>query len=1019
MYHLNKKAITLNQATSKTTLQRKFAGLVLFNSILVTILLIVLFGFWRYYQIVDNHKQQIESLTPEHLSGIENSLWLMDNLQTRRQLNELRLILDIDYAEVEADGEKIAAVGSSISNPLLSRSIEIKRTEGNKVYQLGTLKLFIDGHSITSDLLDELLPILAITLLAVIIPGILINSSMKKIVSNRLENIVALLNQPDNSVDLKQTLTELISDQNFDEIDRLTEEILQFHNKNINLNTDLKQQQYQHKLVFENMGSLVGLLDNEGKILNINRMAVELSPYDKAELVGTYFWEKLWFPWTLPTKSLPKDLAEASLKGSLVREEISFSSSKGKYYLEISFTPILKDGEVLFVLVEGKDITQMRRWEIQLETQVKLLEYCLTENSALAITQKIVSDIDALLPSGINLHIFQKNTQRNIHEIIAGGLQNPSENTSFQEVVSSLLKTDFSLKGPTIISFENKSLDLSTEIINLTKQLPFSSLYVEPVNDENIPNSKKTYSIITVGNNHRISSYVSQLCSLCTSLVGLAIYREKQQKITQEIEDNLGEVVNSSLDGILVLDETGTIIMANNAFSNLLGEDRREINGKEFWELPVSTSKSETQALINSTRVSGKQRYQITLDNKDGTRYCDLTLITIGEEQPQFYAFFQDRTQQQLLVNELEEQYQFINAVLKSTSDAILACDANGKITLYSNRVHELLTPPSDEINDEDWSDLYQLYAEDGVTELAKEQYPLYIALTEGKIENISITAKSHTGTTRKLVCNGARLYSSKGEIIGAVVSAHDITFEQVARLELEQLVETRTEDLQQANDELEAFAYSVSHDLRAPLRSINGFAEILHEDYSGLISISGQDLLQRIMNNATYLGSLIEDLLELSKISRTTIEANEVDISIICEELLHEEKHNLAKLQFTVEKNLIIYGDQGLIKILMKNLISNAVKYSSKSSAPTVQFYADCSENKTKFILEDNGVGFDTKFSGKIFKPFQRVHGDEYEGTGIGLSIVHRIIKRHQGDIKISSEVNKGTLVNFNFSEK
>jgi signal transduction histidine kinase len=170
-------------------------------------------------------------------------------------------------------------------------------------------------------------------------------------------------------------------------------------------------------------------------------------------------------------------------------------------------------------------------------------------------------------------------------------------------------------------------------------------------------------------------------------------------------------------------------------------------------------------------------------------------------------------------------------------------------------------------------------------------------------------------------------------------------------------------------------------------------------------------------MKNATYLGSLIENLLMLSKISRTTMETETVDISSISEELLKEEQQNNPNMNYQVEKNLSLQGDSGLIKILMKNLISNAVKYSSKSENPLIQFSAINGVNTTEFILKDNGVGFNSKFSDKLFKPFQRVHGDEYEGTGIGLSIVHRIIARHKGLIHISSEVGQGTIVKFSLS--
>ena len=1009
---------------TKTTLQRKFAGLVLYNSILAAILLVLLFGFWRYFQLVDYHEQQLNNLSSDHLAGIENSLWLMDNLQTRRQLNELRLILDVDYAEIIFNGNKLAAVGSSVDQPLLSRTLEISRMEDNKVFNLGTLNIFIDSHSITSKLAEEVLPLLAITLLVIIIPGILINANMKKLVSNRLEDIVRLLNQPSDEIHFQQKIEALKSTSDADEIDRLTEEISEFHSLNTHLNLNLQQQQNQLKIIFENTGILFGLLDNQGRIVNINQAALELNTNNKEDLIGTYFWDKLWNPWVLTNTLQAEEMTKAALKGSVVRDEISFSSDLGKYYMDFFMTPIMTGDEVEYILVEAHDITQLKRWEVQQQTQVKLLKYFLNEDSSAAITDKIVEDIHLLLPSGVSLHIFQENSKRTAFELVAGGLYNSTENISFKEIVSSILKSDFSLKGPTTISFDNDTLQLTPEIINLTELLSFNRLYIEPISTQSNLSTQESYSIITIDKGITISSFVTQLCTLCSSLAGMALQREKQQKITKEVEDNMGEVVNSSLDGILVLNHKGSIISANRAFSLLLDIDRQDIVGKNFWELNVSLSQSETKALINSTQVSGKQKYQITIQQNGMPRHCEVTLVTIGDKNPQFYAFFQDRTEQQLLINKLEEQYQFIRTVLNKASDAILACDKDGKITLYNNSVNMLLTNNHEPINPEQWPTLFQLFEPDGKTKLAQELYPLELTLRDGNINDYKVCGKFHSDELLHLVCNGAQLHSSAGEVIGAVVTAHDLTAEYKARQELEnhqqhleELVDNRTKDLQLANDELEAFAYSVSHDLRAPLRSINGFAEMLNEDYSGLISKSGQDLLSRIMKNATYLGSLIENLLMLSKISRTPMETEVVAISEIAEELLKEEAQSNSDIQYEVQKNLNVQGDSGLIKILMKNLISNAVKYSSKSENPMIRFSAEEKSGISEFILEDNGVGFNPKYSNKIFKPFQRVHGDEYEGTGIGLSIVQRIIARHQGQINISSEIDQGTVVKFKLS--
>jgi len=238
----------------------------------------------------------------------------------------------------------------------------------------------------------------------------------------------------------------------------------------------------------------------------------------------------------------------------------------------------------------------------------------------------------------------------------------------------------------------------------------------------------------------------------------------------------------------------------------------------------------------------------------------------------------------------------------------------------------------------------------------------------------------------------------------------------QTLNNELEQRVKIRTAELQAINHELEAFSYSVSHDLRAPLRGIDGFSQVLLEDYSEYLDEIGQGYLHRVRANAQRMAALIDDLLNLARIARAQMKKSLVNLSQIAHRKLQQlqELYPEHTVNIVVENDLYAHGDEPLLTVLLDNLLSNAWKYSSKTAQPVIEFGRMEENRETVFYVKDNGVGFDMKYVDKLFEVFQRLHGSEYEGTGIGLATVSRIIKRHGGRIWASSQPNKETCFYF-----
>ena len=234
---------------------------------------------------------------------------------------------------------------------------------------------------------------------------------------------------------------------------------------------------------------------------------------------------------------------------------------------------------------------------------------------------------------------------------------------------------------------------------------------------------------------------------------------------------------------------------------------------------------------------------------------------------------------------------------------------------------------------------------------------------------------------------------------------------------ELEQKVIERTAQLEFANKELGAFSYSVSHDLRAPIRAISGFAKILEEDYSSNFDIDGKHILHSILRNSINLGELIDELLEFSKLGRKEVTVTNINmlhqVNEVIEECFYEKEDK--KPEFILKNLAPASGDKTLIKQVWVNLISNAIKYSKNKPEPIIEIGSFVKNDQITYYVKDNGAGFDMKYYNKLFGVFQRLHSQtEFKGTGIGLAIVQKIINRHNGSVWAESEKNEGATFYF-----
>lgn len=367
----------------------------------------------------------------------------------------------------------------------------------------------------------------------------------------------------------------------------------------------------------------------------------------------------------------------------------------------------------------------------------------------------------------------------------------------------------------------------------------------------------------------------------------------------------------------------------------------------------------------------------------------------------------------------------FFSTSLISIGDAVITTNAKGVIT-FMNKVAESITKwSSEEAEGRPIEVVFNIYKE-GTREVIPS--PVKIALETKKITGL----KNHTVLLDRfnneiyIDDSAAPILNEEHEVTGAVLIFRDISEKRKTEIKLEETykevndlnkeMNTKISALQSLNSELESFTYSVSHDLRAPLRSINGFSKILQDEYGSSFDAEGKRLLKIVRDNAMKLGIFIDELLNFSKVGRKALNYKIVDFKKLVEDSIDLVENDIKSKDIFIINNLLpAYADEILMFEVWKNLINNAVKFSSKKETPLIEIGCEVNDKSIKYYVKDNGAGFNPAYSNKLFGVFQRLHSDsEFPGNGVGLALCAKIIKLHGGEITASSIPDEETIFSF-----
>jgi PAS domain S-box-containing protein len=363
----------------------------------------------------------------------------------------------------------------------------------------------------------------------------------------------------------------------------------------------------------------------------------------------------------------------------------------------------------------------------------------------------------------------------------------------------------------------------------------------------------------------------------------------------------------------------------------------------------------------------------------------------------------------------LREANRFLDSLIENLPVMIAVKDADSLRFVRVNRAFErLLGYSRNQMVGRSALDLFP--AEDAAAGIASDRQALE---RDGVLDIPEHRVHTATHELRTLHTMKMPIGDAGGRPQYVLVISTDITERQLAEQAIQELnsaLVSKAEQLTTSNRELESFSYSVSHDLRAPLRAVDGFAQMLEEDYGAPLDAEGRRYLGVNRGNTTRLGALIDDLLELSRLGRLALAAQEINV----ESLVHEVVAEALDGRPTVPRVAIgplppVRGDRTLLRQVWTNLIANAIKYSGKAAEPRIEVSGRQDAAENVYSVRDNGVGFNMDYADKLFGVFQRLHrADEFSGTGVGLAIVQRVVARHGGRVWADGKVNGGAMFSF-----
>ncbi len=509
--------------------------------------------------------------------------------------------------------------------------------------------------------------------------------------------------------------------------------------------------------------------------------------------------------------------------------------------------------------------------------------------------------------------------------------------------------------------------------------------------------------------------------------------QQQIEKSLRESESRLRRLMDANILGVSFFDsESGMIWEANNAFLKMLGVTEEELKkGQVTWRnmTPPQWVDADNKAMKEYYEKGSFAPFEKEYIRKDGTILPVLVGATrLKEEGDRGVGFALDLTELRATQKNLAESETKFKLIIETIPNLVWMAKPNGDNIFFNKQWHEYTGLSIDDSKGAGWR---KTVHPDDLQLMLTEKNSWFDAIRKGTEYVTQYRVRSASGEYRWHLVRALPLRDDRGTIkfwFGTCTDIHDQKVAEEAlkksQEQLEKVIEIRTCDLRDVNQalsttnlELEAFCYSISHDLRAPLRGIDGFTQALAEDYSPRLDSQGLKYISFVRDSVKRMGQMIDDLLNLSRYSRAELNKEEVNLSQEAEKIIgrYRIQDPNRNVDFICQPDMVDVADPGLITSVLENLLSNAWKFTQNTKLAKIEFgFKRTLELKTYFI-KDNGEGFDPRYTNKLFGVFQRLHSaEDFDGTGIGLAICRRIIVRHGGKIWAESKPKNGATFYF-----